>query len=706
MKSASKRSIVVPAICAGIAIIFLAAYWAKMRPLPELEAYTQDLQTRFGRKTPVDQRLVLIGVDKPVYLSDFSEEEIQREPALRHLQKNFPWSRAVWARLIEKLGDAGAKAIVFDLVFAAPGEGDEELQKALEKYKDQVVVGYNISETETDRGLVKELQIPNSSVFIPHAERSILEDDRLGFVNIWTDFDDTLRRARYRMNGEQAGDVAAPDVMLESLSARALRKFGRADLIPPGTEPRLFRYTGSPSFGYVPHPIGDVLSPKLWERNYGSGKYFEGKIVLIGPTSELFHDSHPTPFAGGNRQMRGPEIHLNIINAALHGEFLREPALATRMTIIAIAGVFAGAISSLIRQPFKKLGVIAVITVGYCFLVGQFFGRAGAAAQILVVATPTLVVVLSGVIVQAYDYLVERFEKRRIRKKFERYVSRDVVKDLLDNPESFVEAIGGKRREVAVLFSDVRNFTTMTESADPGQLVKQLNEYFEEMVKIVFANSGSLDKFIGDAVMAVWGNIKSQGANKDACNAVATALAMKQSLIKLNEGWKSRGIKELAFGIGINYGEAIVGEMGSTEKVEFTAIGDAVNLASRLEGLTKKYHLDLLLGETVAPLVKEKFILRTVDYVVVKGKTKAVDVFTMVGELNGSGDSLPWLAAYENGVKLYRQRKFAEGATAFEESLRLQANDYLTEMYLKSCREFVEHPPGPDWDGTNKMTEK
>jgi adenylate cyclase len=302
---------------------------------------------------------------------------------------------------------------------------------------------------------------------------------------------------------------------------------------------------------------------------------------------------------------------------------------------------------------------------------------------------------------------LERFEKRRIRRTLERYVSRDVVKELLDNPQTYFNALGGVRKPVTILFSDVRGFTTLTENADSAALVKQLNEYFEEMVSLVFAHQGSLDKFIGDAVMAVWGNIVSHGAARDAHNAVATALAMKRSLKKLNEDWKARGMLELAFGIGLNHGEVIVGNLGSSEKMELTVIGDSVNLASRLEGLTKEYHLDLLLGESMAKLVGDQYILRLVDCVQVKGKTKPVDVYTVMGEGAGQTVSLPlWLARYEEGVRLYRSRKFQEAAALFEECHRRDPEDYLSEMYLKRCAALIETPPDESWNGVFVMTKK
>jgi adenylate cyclase len=200
----------------------------------------------------------------------------------------------------------------------------------------------------------------------------------------------------------------------------------------------------------------------------------------------------------------------------------------------------------------------------------------------------------------------------------------------------------------------------------------------------VFTNQGTLDKFIGDAVMAVWGNIVSAGPAQDAKNAVTTALAMKRSLIELNKDWKARGMPELAFGIGINHGEAIVGNLGSSEKMELTVIGDAVNLASRLEGLTKEYHLDLLLGETMAELVQDRFLLRTVDYVQVKGKTRPVTVYTVIGERDGAEaqSCSVWLEPYEAGIRMYRQRDFAGAAQQFETNLSHKPDDVLSDAAL------------------------
>ena len=684
------------ALCTGAALVLWQTGFA---PLRAGEFYAQDLIARLGRKSPLDPRLVLIGVDRPSYADYFSEAEMQQTPALRAISEPYPWSRDVWAALITKLADAGAKAIVIDLVFASPKNGDDALKLALDKYRDHIVIGCAFDITETDRRKFTNLTPPSPSVIEPAAGHSVAEDNRVGYVTIWPDDDSILRSAHFRHRGDQLGDILPPSTMLESLDARALRKFGRADLIPDGFEPRHFRYT-APAGGYKPLLIGDVLLPKTWEHNYGSGEFFRGKLILIGPTASLFQDKHNTPFG----EMPGPEIHLNIINAALHGEFLRETSTRISLLIIALAGFLAAALCFLFREPVKRLLAVFALGAGGWFLAKYLFDHAG---LFLPVAAPLLVLFIGSAVVLTFDFLLERLDKARVRKTLERYVSKNVVKELLDNPQTFFNSLTGVRKPVTILFSDVRGFTTLTENADSAQLVKQLNEYFEEMVRLVFAHHGSLDKFIGDAVMAVWGNIVSTSAALDARHAVATALAMRKSLEQLNADWRARGVTELHIGIGLNHGEVIVGNLGSTEKMELTVIGDAVNLASRLEGLTKEYHLDLLLGENVAKLVGDTYLLRLVDCVQVKGKTKPVDVFTVMGEGAGQTVSLPlWLARYEEGVCRYRQREFAGAAKLFEESLSRQPEDYLCAMYLARCRALLENPPGDGWNGVFVMTKK
>jgi adenylate cyclase len=209
------------------------------------------------------------------------------------------------------------------------------------------------------------------------------------------------------------------------------------------------------------------------------------------------------------------------------------------------------------------------------------------------------------------DVGIEQVERKRVRRTLERYVSRDVVHELLDNPKLYLHSLGGVVRPATVLFSDIRGYSHVSAKTDPQALVGQLNEYLTAMVECVFRHRGTLDKFIGDAVMAVWGTTQTQGAREDASNAVRAALEMKKALAELNHKWRARGLPPLRIGIAVNHGPVVVGNIGSPQRMEFTVVGDAVNTSWRLQELTKICGADLVIGETVAALVAEEFDLES-----------------------------------------------------------------------------------------------
>lgn len=671
-------------------------------PLQRLEYFTQDLRAANGVKTAQDGQVLLIGIDRTEYGGFFDPSELQQDPTLKVLSQNFPWPRTVWADVIRKLADAGAKAIVLDLMLGGEREGDELLRETLDKYKDQVVVACNIHDLDSDRGRTLALDLPNASVLNSSNEVSAGFDERVGFVNLWQDSDGVQRSARYRLDAEQSSGLIPAGTMLESLAARALRKCGNKELIPKGSNPIRFRYTGSAGQGFRAISLGDVLSPKIWKSNFKSGEFFRGKIVVIGPTSDILQDTHRTPFFKES-VMYGPEVHCNIIAAGLHQAFLRDSSSGQSLLIIAISGVIATVLSFRIQQPVKRTAVLVLLVIAYGAIGQALFNYAN---LVIPIAGPLLVLIVSGIVVLGFDYFAEQIEKNRIRKMFESQVSKNVVKEMVDNPDTYLNSLSGQRRPVAVLFCDLRNFTTMTENSRETGLFRNLNEYFDEMTKHVFAYDGTLDKFIGDAIMAVWGNIVSKGPDVDAQNAVATAFAMKAGLEKLNAKWRERGIPELSFGIGINHGEAISGGLGSEAKREITVIGDTVNTASRLEGLTKIFGVDMLLGESAAHLVQDKYVLRTVGLIQPKGKTKPSEVFTVLGERVASAKPDPWLAEYEAAVKLYRGRSFADALQKFKKCLEEKPRDLICERHIAECETLLKNPPDEKWNGVFVMTEK
>jgi adenylate cyclase len=305
-----------------------------------------------------------------------------------------------------------------------------------------------------------------------------------------------------------------------------------------------------------------------------------------------------------------------------------------------------------------------------------------------------------------FEYAMEQLEKRRYRNVLDRYVSKNVAKQILNDRRSFQDALKGRKKPVTVLFSDIRGFTTMTERSDPDKLVTQLNEYFAEMVGSVLKNGGTLQKFIGDAIMAVWGDTHSHGNDKDARGAVTTALQMRAALAKLNAIWKDNPDKEqLSIGIGVNHGDVIVGNIGHAQRMEFTVLGDGVNLAARLESSTKQFHADILVGATAEKLTRSFFVYRAVDLLVFKGKTKPIEVFTPL-----SDNTVPaphWLKIYHEAIGLYRQRKFKEAIALFNEAQKqIGQPDYLCEMYTLRCSALSENPPPENWDGSYTLSEK
>jgi adenylate cyclase len=228
------------------------------------------------------------------------------------------------------------------------------------------------------------------------------------------------------------------------------------------------------------------------------------------------------------------------------------------------------------------------------------------------------------------------------------------------------------------------------------------------MTSVVFSNGGTLDKFIGDGIMAVWGNVRSFGIAEDAKNCARAALGMRRELRKLNQKWREEGRMGFGMGIGINHGEVIVGNIGSHERMDPTVIGDSANLASRIEGLTRIYGLDILVGATVAELVRDEVYLRSVARVQVKGKTKPADVFTFIGARNEEIDSefLKWLETYEEGLEKFRTRDFTEAKILFSRFLEFYPDDLLAKMYLDRALEYEQTPPDEAWGAVEVFEKK
>ena len=657
----------------------------------------EDLLRHEGRKTAPPPDFVFLGLDQSTLeLTAYSAEELQGNRALQLLtERPFPWSREVWALLLDRLFGAEARLVVFDLLFNPPNDGDPAFHAALDRYHDKVVLGANF---DMENGVV-QATTPNSALIPPPQ----LLDDRVGFVNFWPDvIDGKVRAVSYRVtNLELAGLPPHPGAeVYESLSARALTKIGHGNDVPRDFHGYMIRFTSPDAFEQ--HRLYEVFDPKLWQANYANGAFFKDKIIMVGPSAQVLHDVVDTPIS---TTTLGPELHLQAMAAALGHEFLRPTQPKIGLTLVAAAGLIACSLVALVRKPLICVGALVAITAAYLGTARLLYDNTG----LLLLTVPVLAaLVLSAVFSLGFEYFLERREKLRTRRTLERYVSKNLVREILENPDSYYSSLKGVRVPVTILFSDLIGFTTLSEKADPEALVTQLNEHLSRMTSVIFNNGGTLDKFIGDAIMAVWGNVRSLGTAQDAKNAARAALAMRQELAQLNQKWRSEGRMGLGMGIGVNQGEVIVGNIGSQERMDPTVIGDAVNLASRLEGLTRVYGVDILVGASAAELVREEAYLRSVARVQVKGKTKPVDVFTFIGSRNEDVDPelLKWLESYEEGLEKFRARDFTQAKILFSRFLEFYPDDLLAKMYLSRSLEYEHTPPDEAWDAVEVFQKK
>ena len=342
--------------------------------------------------------------------------------------------------------------------------------------------------------------------------------------------------------------------------------------------------------------------------------------MFVGVTAAGLSDVFQTPF-GDTGRMPGIQVHAAVTDDILSNRFMRPEGALARVAAVLTVALLVGVAGALLSVPWA---IVATLAVAGAFLAASL--EIFAHGIWLNLVQPMLAIGLSLFGGVAYQYFVEGREKRRIKAMFGRYVSPDVYGRLLHDPA--LARLGGSRRQMTVLFSDIRGFTTATEKAQPEALVAQLNEHFTRMVQVIFAHRGTVDKFVGDMVMALFGAPLDDPDHAD--HAVSAALGMVEALGELNRRWASEGRPPLAIGVGINTGEMIAGNIGSEQIMSYTVIGDAVNLGSRLESLNKEYGTRIIISDATQSRLTGRYELRPLGEVVVKGKTQAVGIFEVV----------------------------------------------------------------------------
>jgi adenylate cyclase len=470
-------------------------------------------------------------------------------------------------------------------------------------------------------------------------------------------------------------------------------EFGPSLIIHPDAVGRMMiDYEGDvATYPYV--SIADVVG-----RKFPAGT-FNGKIVLVGASATGIGDLRSTPFGGINYP--GVEIHANLIDNILNRHFLLRGAnqIALDLLLIFLVGVPLGLWLALAQPRSMLFGVLLLVPFGlgvwFAFLHGWWLN--------FIVPSGTLVANVGFVAV--YRALVEEKEKRRVRGAFQQYLSPEVIRRLLENPD----LVKPRKTEITVMFSDVRGFTSISEKLDAQELAALLNEYLTDMTQIVFRHNGTLDKYIGDAVMAFWGApFEDPDHATKGCHA---ALEMIARLKEMQNKWRSEGRPVLDIGVGLCTGVASVGNMGSTLRYGYTALGDIVNLSSRIEGLNKEYATHILLSDTTYSAVEDPLLVfRELDLIRVKGKSQPVILYELVaarGTPEGDAPDLEQrLEFFSQGRACYRERRWQDAQIVFEKLLERWPDDGPARMYLNRCKEYFLAGPEENWDGVYVMTHK
>lgn len=663
-----QRLVAGAALGLGAAVVTMLAGWAGWLDVAELKTYDWRVRTtadlRIARGAPL--------VHPDIVLVEITDASIRD---LAPLVGRWPWPRALHGALVDYISRGQPRVIAIDLTFLEPerestykfGDGQMKSTESDQALADAAARAGNVIvlADAVDAGIVGgELQqapwqAPPYRLGPAIEERPVITlpypalnaaAAALGHNFIALDNDGPARRfppfvrqgARYMpllgVAAALAGAGIRPEEVRLGDGAIEIRE-RRIPLVPvtvadvgdrskTHTQQTMLINYRAPAVvgGKRPYPSyeASLLVKSASQLDIGEqpdipADVFKDKIVFVGIAFSGLVDVFQTPFGKGS--MLGIQLHASVADSILSNRFIAPAPAWTAVLATAGAGLGIALMATTLSFWVAAAGTVAV-AAGWTGLALGAFAR----GHWLVMAPPLIAMAVALFAGTAYRYFVEDAEKRKVSRLFGRYVSRDVYQQLMANPD--LAELGGARREMTVLFSDLRGFTTITEKGDPEDLVRQLNEYFTRMVDIVFRNGGTVDKFVGDMVMALFGAPVDDVDHADA--AVSAAVEMVRALGELNRRWASEGQVQLDIGIGVNSGDMIAGNIGSSAIMSYTVIGDNVNLGSRLESLNKEYRTRIIISEATRSRLTRAFELRPLGGVVVKGKTKPVDIFEVV----------------------------------------------------------------------------
>ncbi len=742
-----KQHIVRIAIGIAMTLFFIghAARFYQVGFITQLDNIIYDTRLKLTMPRGIDNRIVILDIDEK------SLGEIGR----------WPWGRNLMAELMQKLFDQyGIAVLGFDVVWAERDTSSgidvldmlaqkdlKEVSAFQQSYKElrakldndglfakalqgrPVVLGYyfNSDEKAVKVNAIPEPVLPkgtfagrniaffewkgytgNLPIYVKNAAAS-------GHFNPLIDFDGVSRRVPMILEWDGAYYESLSLAVVRTLFALQSGKFPNVE---PGYPPERFLskgygglewlkvgpltipvdetasalipYRGSKfSFPYL--SLSDVIKDRI------KPEQLKGKIALIGTTAPGLQDLRSTPV---DSVYPGVEIHANLIAGMLDREIKQKPpfVLGAEVTLLVIGGIAL----ALLIPMLSALWATMASVVGLGLIVALNLAIWTQADMVLPLASSVLMIAALYTMNMAYGYFVESRSKRQFTELFGQYVPPELVDKMAEDPEKY--SMEGKSDELTVLFSDIVGFTSISEALEPKDLAAFINEYLTTMSLVIRNHRGTLDKYIGDAIMAFWGAPVSDAEH--ARQGVLAGLAMQAELVRINEHIRDKGWPEIKIGIGLNSGVMRVGDMGSKVRRAYTVMGDPVNLGSRLEGLTREYGVGILVGESVKSRVKD-VVFREVDRVKVKGKDEPVAIFEPLGlESEVDKKLLDEVKLWHACLKQYRAQQWDQAELTLLNLTRMNPGSKLYAEFAERVAHLRAHPPAADWDGVTAFKTK
>jgi adenylate cyclase len=666
-----------------------------------------------------------------VYLGELSRAAAEKDGIY------FPWPRGIWAAILTFLArDAGARAVAFDIIFSEPSpykddDYDLELERAIARSKIALfVLTFSANGTvlppavlDCVRALAPEVEIedPKLAALFPEM-RGILSPTLARFLAVAKgvgnaqhppDPDGIYRRIHpfVRFEGRLYPSISLA-VAREALGGGPIRltrervlevgppeRRRRVPLEPDGT--MLIRFgpevRAAHASAIEAYAAMNAESDRVARRNIGEDVFRE-KAVFIAYSAPGLYDVKPNPIMGTAPAVL---VHAAAAENVIDGRPLRSWTRSGPLPLVAalsgIGALVAGLVAAAPRVIWQIAATLALGGAWFAAASFYFFPR----DLVVDLVAPEAAVALAFAAGTLYNYVTEGRQRRAIKDAFQHYLSPAFVEELLRDPTKL--RLGGERRELTIFFSDLAGFTTMSEKLEPEELVRLLNHYLTRMTSIILKHGGTHDKYEGDAIMCFFGAPVDLPAH--AVMACLAAIEQQAEIARINQEWGALGLPSVHARMGINTGVVVVGNMGSEMTMDYTVMGDPVNLASRLEGANKPFGTLMMVGERTQELAKDSIDFRELAGLRVKGKRKPVRVYEILGKRGETPKArLETARLFETALRAYEKRDFARAAAMFE-ALK-EEGDKPSELYVEECRRFLKEPPPPDWDGVITLTSK